>query len=257
LNVIVKRSERRIKDRDDIKVVDSALDNRTAQAAIEVMRKLKLRKVFGSIASGKESRLYPAVDGEGKFYALKIYYISAAASKRSAAKYVAGDPRFEGIEIGNTKELVYVWAKKEFKNLIRMAGAGVRVPQPYMVFRNVLAMEFLGEGPRRSPLLREVPGEEIDENIYIKLLEQLEIMVTKARLIHGDLSEYNVIIHEGEPYIIDVGQAVTVEHRNAEELLRRDLSNINNFFEKLGMRTVDVNETVKELINKAERGISA
>ncbi|BBD72813.1 serine/threonine protein kinase [Sulfodiicoccus acidiphilus] len=251
MNPIVKRSQRRRKDEDNVKVVDSALDSRTAQAILEIMRKLRLRRVLGSIASGKEARIYPAIDEAEKYYALKVYYMATATSKRSTIKYIQGDPRFDGVSLGDTKELIYTWAKKEFKNLIRMAGAGVRVPQPFVLVRNVVAMEFLGDGPARAPLLRELDPSLIDAALYLKLIEQVELTVTKARLVHGDLSEYNVVIVRGEPYLIDVGQALPVEHDKAEEMLIRDLSNLNRFFERLGIETVEVEETAKDLLKRA------
>jgi len=124
-----------------------------------------------------------------------------------------------------------LWARKEFRNYLLMYEAGVSVPKPITQFENVLVMEFIGEKGKKAPLLKEVDLS-TDEyyEIFKNLIEDVRKIYQVAGLVHGDLSEYNVMIWRGRHYIIDVSQAVKVSHPNAHEFLFRDLRNIRRFF---------------------------
>lgn len=242
-----KKEEKRRKDEDLFKVVDSALDNRTYYILFQISRKLKIKNIYGSVSSGKEAKIYPAVTEDGIWYALKIYYVSTASSKRALERYTFGDPRFDNIKVSNTRQLISVWARKEFKNLNRLYQNDVRVPKPYYVLENVLVMDFIGENGIRAPLLKELPDEEISQELYEDILIQMENMVNKAELVHGDLSEYNIMVWNEKCYIIDVSQAVDINHPNALELLKRDINNINNFFASKGLEIVESEEILGRL----------
>jgi RIO kinase 1 len=237
---LVKRStkdwEERIKDKDLFEVVDEVFDISTVMTIIELYRRGVIRKISGVISAGKESKVYLGYNKDGAPLAVKIYLTSSAEFRRGRYKYIVGDPRFEGVKIKDTRTLVYLWARKEFRNLSRMYEAGVKVPKPIACLNNVLVMEFLGEDRSRYPLLvevyRELTREEL-EAIYKLAIEELEKIVCKAKLIHGDYSEFNIMVKpELDIAIIDVGQAVEIVHPNAIEFLRRDIENINRFFRK-------------------------
>ncbi|MFP3201322.1 MAG: serine protein kinase RIO [Sulfolobus sp.] len=242
-----RKEEKRIKDEDLFKVVDSTLDSRTYYVLFQISRRLNIKNYYGAISSGKEAKVYPALTKDGKWYAVKIYYVSTAASKRALERYTLGDPRFEGIKISNTLQLIEVWAKKEFKNLKRLWNAGVRVPEPILVVKNVLVMQFIGENGIRAPLLKELPREEVTEELYKEVINQIELMVNKAELVHGDLSEYNIMVFDGLPYIIDVSQAVDIDHPNALDLLIRDINNVNEFFKDNSVEVMDVDKILSTL----------
>ena len=70
-------------------------------------------------------------------------------------------------------------------------------------------------------------------------------MVNKAELVHGDLSEYNIMVKDGKNYIIDVSQAVDIDHPNALELLKRDIENLNTFFESKGIEIIETEEILR------------
>lgn len=117
-----------------------------------------------------------------------------------------------------------------------MFEAGISVPKPIAVYENILVMEFIGVDGKPAPLLKDLDLslEELKE-VFNYLVEDLRKMVLKARLVHGDFSEYNVMVWEGKHYIIDVSQAVSLDHPNALEYLLRDLANIVKFFSKQGL----------------------
>ncbi|EWG07598.1 MAG: non-specific serine/threonine protein kinase [Candidatus Aramenus sulfurataquae] len=241
-----RKEEKRRKDEDLFKVVDSTIDPRTYLVLEKIASKLKIDTYLGAISSGKEAKIYPAKTIDGKFYAVKIYYVSTASHKRAVEKYTLGDKRFEKIKVSNTRQLIFTWAKKEFKNLKRMYEAGVWVPEPILVMENVLVMQFIGDNGVRAPLLKELPDDEIDQDLYDQVVSQIQLMVNKAKLVHGDLSEYNVMVYD-HIYIIDVSQSLPVDHENARELLLRDITRVNEFFSSKGVKVLDIEEILKKL----------
>jgi RIO kinase 1 len=109
-------------------------------------------------------------------------------------------------------------------------------------------MEYIGDETAPAPELRDVQLENPEE-IARKILDYAKLSYQKAGLVHGDLSEFNVLMFKGEPVIIDVGQAVLLEHPMAKELLERDVKNIARYFRKLGVK-LDVVQELKEITKK-------
>ena len=224
---------KRIKDTEQFKVEQSVFDDATYAAIYKLVQDGHVAALGGPVSTGKEANVYEALGPDDTEVALKIYRINAS-DFRDMREYLEGDPRFEGI--GNDKkEVVLAWTKKEFANLRRAYRAGVRVPEPIAVERNVLVMELVGQADDRARRLSEVRVEN-PETAYEVVREYMR-RLHDAGLVHGDFSEYNMIIHEGELVVIDLGQAVTVHHPNADELLDRDCRNVAAFFSRLGVET--------------------
>ena len=197
------------------------------------MKKGIIRDLKGTVSAGKEARVYLGKGRKGEDLAVKIYLTSAAEFRKGIIKYIRGDPRFEGALPKSFRKLMILWARKEFKNYVLMHRAGASVPKPLAHHENVLVMEFIGEEGVRAPLLKEVRldyGEY--EEIFWRLMKDVKRIYRDAGLVHGDLSEFNVMVWEGKHYIIDVSQAVKVAHPNALNYLRRDLYNLWRFFSK-------------------------
>ncbi len=227
------RRQRRLKDKDLFETVEEVWDRQTLLAAYEVMRRLRIDRFAGVVSAGKEARVYRAIGRRGEEYAVKIYLTVTAEFRKSIQKYLLGDPRFRNVDTSNTKKLFFAWARKEFRNLKRMYEAGVRVPRPYLVYQNIIVMEFIGRGGLRAPTLREAyrelePGEL--EELAWEALRQYRRILCCAGLVHADFSEYNLLYLDGKLYVIDVAQAVSLEHPNAEDFLRHDIWNIHRFF---------------------------
>ncbi|MEM2006189.1 MAG: serine protein kinase RIO [Sulfolobales archaeon] len=239
---LTSREPRRV-DKDLFEVVEEVFDAATVRALLELVRKKVIYEVKGVVSAGKEARVYWGKSFEKKDIAIKIYLTSSAEFRKGITKYLEADPRFSGRVPTSTRKLYSLWAKKEFSNYTRMYEAGVSVPRPLAVHENILVMSFIGHDGVPAPLLKDL---DLDlgelERIFKKLLEDLRKMFQKARLVHGDLSEYNVMIWEGTHYIIDVSQAVTLDHPNAIEYLTRDLANLIKFFDKRGLPTPSLSE---------------
>jgi RIO kinase 1 len=233
---------KRIKDADQFKVEASVFDDATFAALYKLVQSGTLEAFGGPISTGKEANVYTALGGEQARsvmgvpdetdleVAVKVYRISAS-DFRDMREYLDGDPRFEGIG-SNKKAAVLAWTRKEYANLERARKAGVRVPRPVAVERNVLVMEYIGTLDGRAKRLAEVSIEN-PETAYEVVREYVRRLYD-AGLVHGDLSEYNIVVHDGHMVVIDLGQAVTVHHPNARDFLERDCENVAAFFSRQG-----------------------
>ena len=230
----VDSKRQRIKDKDLLETVEEVFDSFTLESLYHVMRKVRLRKLYGVVNAGKEARIYRATDYNGREYAVKIYLTFTSEFKKGIWKYIMGDPRFENAKITSTRSLMRLWARKEFKNLQRMYKAGIRVPEPIYVHDNIVVMEFIGKDGRRAPLLKEVLlSMEEGARLFLKIARYMQAMYCKARLVHADLSEFNIMLPQvNDPVIIDVAQAVSIEHPNTDLFIYKDVQNIQRFFKK-------------------------
>ena len=226
------------------KVINEVLDKPTVMTLYKLITDHIIAYVNGSISAGKESVVFWAVDENNVDVALKIYLVSTANFKKRAA-YILGDPRFLKLKKG-TKNMVFLWAKKEFKNLSRCYDCGIPVPKPIHVTRNVLAMEFVGKNGSPCKVLLE---SQIDENDYHQAISLIKNLYTKAKLVHGDYSEYNIFKTDNGLVLFDLGSAVDLRHPNAQEFLKRDINNITRFFSKRGIAVNDPTKVLKEMIS--------
>jgi RIO kinase 1 len=233
---------KRLTDADQFKVEQSVFDDATFAAIYKLVQDGYIEAFGGPISTGKEANVYEALGAEDRDVAVKIYRINASNFQEMRA-YLEGDPRFEGIG-SDKKKVVLAWTKKEFANLRRARGAGVRVPEPIAVERNVLVMELVGLVEERARRLAEVNVE--NPETAFEVVREYMRRLYGAGLIHGDLSEYNLIIHDGELVVIDLGQAVTVHHPNADDFLVRDCRNVASFFTRQGIDVdpADLRESV-------------
>jgi len=225
------------------KVVNEVLDKPTVMTLYKMITDHVIAYVNGSVSAGKESVLFWGVDENDVNVALKIYLVSTANFKKREP-YILGDPRFSHLKKG-TKNLVYLWARKEYRNLTQCYQAGIPVPRPLYVTNNVLAMEFIGDGgaPAKSLLTSEV-----DEGDYAQAMSILDDLYKKAKLVHGDFSEYNIFKTEKGLVVFDLGSGVDLRHPNAKEFLKRDINNIGRFFNKRGIPVEDSDKAFEDIV---------
>jgi len=219
----------RIKDANNLKVSENVFDEVTLLALYKLVHKKWLTAIGGSISTGKEANVFLG-EREDQAVAIKIYRIQSA-NFTTMSSYITGDRRFSHVK-KSKKELIFAWTRKEFSNLARAKEAGLPVPEPLVWDRNILIMSFLGEGECPYPQLRSA---EIDNpaQVYENIMAMIDTLYNKAELVHGDLSEFN-ILYSDQPYLIDMGQSVTRDHPRALQFLMRDIRNMNRFFKKKG-----------------------
>ena len=233
--------ERRI---EALRIKDKSTDEQTLLAIYKLMTDKVIDTVELPISTGKEGNVFLCTSPDGGLLALKIYRVSNATFKR-IARYIEGDPRFRGLT-GSHRKIIFAWATKEFRNLQRLETAGVRVPSPIRSYRNLLAMEYIGTEEAPAPMMRDVELAD-PESTYNTIAEYVRLAYEKAELVHGDLSEYNILMHKDEPVIIDCGQAMTTDHPNALEFLRRDIANLNRYFRSIEAEVTD-NEKLFQMV---------
>ena len=238
--------------------IESEVFDRTVLLTIVLMMDHKLISTIDfPISKGKEAYVFRTERGEklkgGRtkridktFAALKVYMIETSHF-RHMQDYIRGDPRFR--KVSHSKQrIVYEWTRKEFRNLKLCYGAGVHVPMPYYFKNNTLLMDYVGdENGNPAPSLKRASPPDPKKN-FKQIISDMKKMYSIG-LIHGDLSEYNVLVKDSKLYIIDVGQSVLLDHPMAEEFLVRDVKNLINYFSKYGVKA-DFDKVLKEIKGK-------
>jgi len=227
-------SEKRIKSVEDRRVGSEVFDKQTLETLYKLANQGYLQILHGVISTGKEANVFKGVDDDGNYVAVKIYRVTTSDFKKMQ-DYIQGDPRFK-VKTSNKRQVIHTWVNKEFRNLKRACEFKVRVPQPIIAKNNILVMEFIGDKEGNpAPLLKYAHIHD-PEKIAYKLIEYVKILYNKAKLVHGDLSSFNILIKDDEPVIIDVSQSVVVDHPLAKDLLKRDIGNLHKDFKKLGLQ---------------------
>lgn len=233
----------RIKDKSDRATVEQVLDPRTRMILFKMLDKKDISEIHGCISTGKEANVYYATTGSGESRAIKIYKTSILVFK-DRDKYVTGEFRFRrGYCKGNPRKMVKTWAEKEMRNLTRLTTANIPCPKPIKLRSHVLLMGFIGKDDMPAPLLKNVHlSESKARELYLQVIQYMRKMYQDARLVHADLSEFNMLYHSGDVYIIDVSQSVEHDHPHALEFLRKDCANVNDFFFKYAVAVMTVRE---------------
>jgi RIO kinase 1 len=244
---IDSRRSRKIDQSKKRAVIESVFDERTIFHLNKLVTNGPLNRVEGVISAGKEANVYLAYDTKGKEVAIKIYKIDSNTS-RWMRNYIIGDPRFNKIP-HNISKIIFLWASKEFKNLKRAYKVGLSVPEPIFIRNNILLMEYIGFESIPAPKLKDIRKPKDSVNLFSEILDFIKQLYRKAKLVHGDLSEFNILYHNQKPVIIDISQAVSTQHPKAEVYLARDIKNIFNFFDKLGIKTSDPEDFYYDVIN--------
>ncbi len=235
------REERKEKGMEDRKTYGGIFDKRTLLAFYKLLKRGTIKEVEFPISTGKEGDVFRGVGKEG-YIAIKVYRITTVNYK-GLSKFIDGDDRFAHIH--KTKDtIIFVWAQKEFRNLRDFRKYGVNVPEPIDRWKNIVVMDYIGDENRAAPLMKDVM-ETLKNEMAYEIIEEMKKMY-KAKLVHGDLSEYNILVWDDRPHIIDVAQAVPLDHPLADELLLRDLKNMVRVFKKLGLE-MSVKELAKEI----------
>ena len=241
----------RAADKSDRATSEQVLDPRTRMILLQMINRNIVSEVNGCLSTGKEANVYhalsiPQEDSSGAnmaplHRAIKVYKTSILVFK-DRDKYVTGEYRFrQGYSKSNNRAMVKVWAEKEMRNLKRIYASGIPCPEPVQLRLHVLVMGFLGDKKGiPAPKLKDVElvGSDIEtrwKSLYLQLLGYMRILYQTCRLVHADLSEYNILHHDDKLWLIDVGQSVEHDHPRSLEFLRMDIKNVGDFFRRKGV----------------------
>ncbi|KAL6198582.1 hypothetical protein ACLB2K_028374 [Fragaria x ananassa] len=192
-------------DRADRATVEKVLDFKTIFIIHKMMHRHVYEVIHGCISTGKEAHVYHAINSDGKELAIKVFKTSVL----------------------------------DFK----IKDAGIRCPTVRDIKHHVLVMDFIGKGGWAAPLLNDaaLSLDKLREG-YREIIIAMRMLYQKAKLVHTDLSEFNILYFEGHLYIIDVSQAVELFDDNANDFLRQDCLHVSGFFKKRGVAVMTVRE---------------
>ncbi|KAK4624691.1 Serine/threonine-protein kinase RIO1 [Fulvia fulva] len=239
-------------EKSDRATSEQVLDPRTRMILLQMLNRNIISELNGVLSTGKEANVYHAASTPQEETgtdapavtlnrAVKVYKTSILVFK-DRDKYVTGEFRFrQGYNKSSNRAMVKVWAEKEFRNLRRIYQAGIPCPEPVYLKAHVLVMGFIGSSKGvPAPRLRDVEfaAEEAESrwrDVYVELLCYMRKLYQICRLVHADLSEYNLLYHKSKLYVIDVSQSVEHDHPRSLEFLRMDIKNASDFFRRKGV----------------------
>jgi RIO kinase 1 len=196
-------------------------------------------EVYSQLMSGKEAQVY-VVRANNEVRCAKVFKEASKRSFKQAVQYQEGRTvrnsrraraMAKGTRYGQ-KEAEDAWLNAEVDALYRLAGAGVRVPTPYWFLEGVLVMELVvDEDGDPAPRLDDVAFDAATARDYHARIMMEIVRMLCAGLVHGDLSEFNVLVDHQGPVIIDLPQAVNAAgNNNAKAMLVRDVNNMRDYF---------------------------
>nr|WP_198593535.1 PA4780 family RIO1-like protein kinase [Vibrio breoganii] len=219
-------------------------------------------EVKSQLMSGKEASVYVVRCGE-TIRCAKVYKEISQRSFKKATAYregrkVRNSRRARAMEKGSgfgRDQQEKVWQSAEVDALYKLAAAGVRVPEPYGCFDGVLLMELVTDDEGYvAPRLNDVvisPEQAVQDH---QVMMSYVVKMLCVGLIHGDLSEFNVLVDETGPVIIDLPQAVdAAANNNAEWMLTRDVNNIRDYYAQFAPELL-ATEYAKEMWALYEKG---
>ena len=196
-------------------------------------------EVLRQLMSGKEATVYVVRCGE-EIRCAKVYKEASQRSFKQAAAYQEGrnvknSRQARAMQKGSKygrKMQEEVWQNAEVDALYKLAAAGVRVPKPYICFEGVLLMDLIGDGQGDvAPRLNDVALDADTARVYFHQLLHQVVLMLGAGIVHGDLSEFNILLDADGPVIIDLPQAINAAgNMGAESMLIRDVDNLTQYF---------------------------
>jgi RIO kinase 1 len=204
--------------------------------------------VVSRLKSGKEASVF-LVESRGEIRCAKVYKDANHRGFHRLAEYQEGrkvrgsrDARAMGGRGRHGRDLQEQhWKSAEVNALYRLERAGVRVPRPFGVFDGVLLMELVADAEGRpAPRLNDVSLDAEQARTWHAFMIRQIVLMLCAGLIHGDLSEFNVLVDAGGPVVIDLPQAVdAASNNNAFRMLERDVNNMRETFGRSAPELLD------------------
>ncbi|XP_015279810.1 PREDICTED: serine/threonine-protein kinase RIO3 [Gekko japonicus] len=239
-----ERRSARLHEKKEHSTAEKAVDPKTRLLLYKMVNSGMLETITGCVSTGKESVVFHANGGRlgddavpvPSECAIKVFKTTLNEFK-NRDKYIKDDYRFKDrFSKLNPRKIIRMWAEKEMHNLTRMRKAGIPCPQVVTLKKHVLVMSFIGQDQVPAPKLKEVKLSSEDmKKAYYQVLHMMQQLYKECSLVHADLSEYNMLWHGGQVWLIDVSQSVEPTHPHGLEFLFRDCRNVSQFFQKNGV----------------------
>jgi len=217
-----------LKYQERFKTLEGVFDENTFRNLFELESRNVFEELLSPLKIGKESNVFTAKKGT-KDIIVKIYRVQNCDFKRMY-HYIRTDPRYLYLN-NHRRQIIFAWTQREYQNLHKAQKAGVHCPKPLTVRENILVEEMIG-----APAL---PLKDTPPKNPRKFLQEILVEVQKlyqGGMVHGDLSAFNILNWDEKPYLIDFSQSTLTKTPNSVEMLKRDLTNIAQYFKKLGIK---------------------
>lgn len=230
------------KSREEWKIYKNVFDQFTTRKLFELSSQGHIGDLEQPIALGKEANIFIAHNKADEPVIVKIYRLENCNFNKMF-EYINSDPRFTGLE-NQKRKIIFNWVQREYRNLM-LAREKIKVPRPILFRDNILLMEMIGDDEPAPQLKNTEP--ENPEEFMNKIIKNI-ILLLEAGLVHGDLSDFNILNHDEEPIFIDFSQATPIKTQNAKELLERDVKNALSHFKR--SLNPDVEKITDEILKK-------
>lgn len=222
--------------REDQATAEMGVDEFTRLLLYKLVNNQILERINGVISTGKEAVILHADSDPSytksvlpKECVIKVFKTTLSQYKQRD-RYIKDDHRFKD-RYGNkqnSRKMVHLWAEKEMANLSRLQKIGLPCPEVVTLKKHILVMSFIGSEHRAAPKLKDASLKPVDWIMaYEQVVDAMKKLYDEAKLIHADLSEYNILWHENKCWFIDVSQSVEPSHPNSYHFLYRDCTNIS------------------------------
>jgi len=236
---------------------------KTPKRLVPLVEEGLIDEVLTQLMSGKEATVY-IVRCDDLICCAKVYKDAKQRSFRKSSSYqenrkVRNSRQARAMENGSRygrKMQEEVWQNAEVDALYRLSAAGVSVPRPHLCYEGVLLMDLVTDADGDvAPRLNDVEMSEALALEYHSVLINQVVLMLRAGIIHGDLSEYNILVGRDGPVIIDLPQAVDAAgNSTAAEMLARDVNNLRSYFSVFAPALKDT-QYAKEIWGHFESGL--
>jgi len=228
------------KQKEEWKTYENVFDQFTLRTLFDLSGQGMFDGLKSPIAIGKESNVFTAEKGDA-LVIVKVYRINTCDFNRMY-EYISADPRF--IELKSQKrKIIFAWTQREYRNLLLARDAGLHVPKVHQFKNNVLVMDFIGDDEPAPLAVKKKPKD--PGKFYKEIIKEYQKLV-KNNLVHGDLSEYNILNYNEKPVFIDFSHGTMLNTNLGIRLFKRDCENISRYFSKIWKKITTV-EVMKQI----------
>lgn len=213
------------------KTYKNVFDEFTIKTLFKLISQGYFEGLESPISVGKESNIFSASRKDGQKVIVKIYRLQTVDFNKMY-DYIKDDPRYPKLK-RDRRQIIFSWAKREYRNLLIARQAQVAVPTALGVTNNVLVQEFIGNADVAPKLKDSIPKN--PRKFFLDIVDNMR-KLHKAGLVHGDLSHFNILNHREKAVFIDLSHGTVLRNENAKYLLERDIRNICTYFRKLGVK---------------------
>lgn len=229
--------------REKFKTLKNVFDLFTERNLFKLITQGYFEGLESPISIGKEANIFTALNKTKERLIVKIYRLSTCDFMKMY-DYLKFDPRIKRLK-RSRRQIIFVWAQREYRNLLKARAAGVSVPTPFTCLYNIIAMELIGVGDPAKRLKDSPPLDPV--KFYDDLIFEIKKLYA-AGLIHADLSPFNILNCKEHPVLIDFSQATTIDNPMSLEYLKRDIHNITTYFRRLEIK-IDEEELLNDIQN--------